>query len=67
MKINYAANCSLHDKLKDSVKKIFPDATSCTAILEKNGISIFIYNGDTDLGDIFYDFKTEEVTHINQY
>lgn len=67
MKIDYTANCSLYDKLEDSVKKIFPNATKCTAIVEENGISIFIYNGDIDLGDIFYDFKTEEVTHINQY
>ncbi len=67
MKIDYIAKSNLYDTLEYNVKKIFPNATKCTAIIEENGISIFIYNGDTNLGDIFYDFKTKEVTHINQY
>lgn len=67
MKFDFIANFSIYDELETNVKRIFPKATNCTAVIGNCGISIIAYKKDNDLGNFYYSFRDGKATIINKY
>lgn len=62
MKFDCTLGFNLLEELEAKVKRIFPDATNCSAVLGTSGISIIASKDIDTLGDFFYSYKTGKVT-----